>query len=364
MSIIAEYIWIDAIGNLRSKARILHCNISAFDATNKQSIIDYFPMWNFDGSSTGQASGKLSDVLLNPVAIFMDPFRKNWTKTAYLVLCETLNADKSPHETNHRKQYIDTCHKTSTEDPMFGMEQEYIIMQNDKPYNWISINNPNNSIQDQSHSVSVNGALYSSAYSYCANGGDRSFGRQIVEKHFEYCLYAGISICGINAEVTPSQWEFQIGICKADEIGDHLWMARYILSRVAEEYNSYVSYEPKLMEAWNGSGCHTNFSTKKMRDNSEEKRIKEIEKACEQMSTDITHQLHLLEYGDDSNKKRLSGAHETSSYKKFTCGYSDRGCSVRIPIDKTYIEDRRPASNCDPYRVVTRMLKTIVLDMK
>ncbi|ATZ80977.1 glutamine synthetase [Bodo saltans virus] len=365
---IAEYVWIDATGGLRSKTRVFN-NCTTLDTVLNTD-------WNFDGSSTGQAYGRSSDVILHPVRGFNDPFRRDFKNaTAFLIMCETLNPDKTPHRTNFRKLCMNACNKTKNFEPWFGMEQEYILMNLFKknteiptysqPFGWSHQLCPNMIVDSQSTNIYVGDEILSTTYSYCSNGGDRAFGRNIVEKHFEYCLYAGIKICGINAEVTPSQWEFQIGICDADEIGDHLWMARYILSRVAEEFGAFVDFGAKpLGTNWNGSGCHTNFSTNTMRDGTEIERINAITEACDCMSVSDFHQLHLNEYGDETNKNRLTGKHETASYEKFTYGYSDRGCSVRIPVDKTYLEDRRPAANCDPYKVVTRMLNTIVLHEK
>lgn len=350
MKFIYEYIWIDAIGEYRSKTMI--------------SKNFYTCEWNFDGSSTGQASGSKSDVVLKPVRIFKDPFRqekeKNENVKCFLVLCETLNMDGTPHETNTRRKYIEICGKTSSEDPLFGMEQEYIFYGKDGfPYGWNGNNSPNSKFEKQNYDLDNN---MLNAPFYCSNGTDKAFGRNIVEKHMSYCLYADISICGINSEVMASQWEFQIGICKAEDIGDELIMARYILIRVAEEFGAIVDFSVKPMEEWNGSGCHTNFSTKKMRGDGG---YYEITLACEKLS--LKHYEHLLEYGDETNKLRLTGKHETSSYDKFTYGNSDRSCSVRIPYKthsegKGYFEDRRPASNCDPYKVVGRILQTICIN--
>lgn len=364
MKVIAEYIWIDALGDMRSKARVLE----VLEEVN----LGIFPEWCFDGSSTGMSYGKKSDIVLRAVAFFKDPFRRYMP--AYLVLCDTYNMDNSPHCSNNRFECMQVCKKTTNQEPWFGIEQEYFLYQLDgtrgpKPYGWLNSSTPSYKFPTQEHpkvtSSAVCDTILASAPSYCGIGGDRIFGRQIVETHLEYCLYADVKICGINAEVVCSQFEFQIGICNAEEMGDHLWIARYILSRVAEEHGAYVEWSVKPVgTAFGGSGCHTNFSTKVIREDG----LDAIVEACKKMESKEMIDLHLKSYGDESNKLRLVGHHETARFDQFSYGVADRGASVRIPYTSTgnkfYMEDRRPASNCDPYKVVTRMLKTICLNEK
>lgn len=334
-----EYIWIDPEHNLRSKTKVADLDF--------KSVTD-LPEWMFDGSSTGQAVGFDSDVLLKPVNVFPDPFRKSLG--GYLVMCETYTKEGFPHKTNKRVE----CARSMTnknvieQEPWFGIEQEYVLYDKsgEKPYKWVDENTP---------------GLGEQGPYYCGVGADRAFGRAIVEKHLEFCLDAKLKICGINAEVMPSSWEYQIGTLSALEISDQLWISRYILNRVCEMFDCCVSFFPKPLKNWNGSGAHTNFSTKAMR---EENGLAEIEKACVKLS--LKHKQHLEVYGEH-NILRLTGIHETASFDKFSYGIGDRGASIRIPLlvakeKKGYLEDRRPAANMDPYLVTNMLLKTLCLE--
>lgn len=334
--ICAEYIWIDAFDNLRSKIKVL-------DKIDNNLV---FPEWNFDGSSTGQATGKKSDIILKPVSHYINPFI-SWCD-AYLVLCECYTKDGLPHETNNRIKCIEMYNKCTSSEPLFGIEQEYVIFGRDNlPYKWKNYLDP--------------GCGKQGPY-YCGTGGDRSFGREISNKHLELCMKAGLSIGGTNAEVMASQWEYQIGPLNPIEVSDQLWISRYILQRVSEQYDCYISFHPKPLSGdWNGSGGHTNFSTNTMR---EENGIDEIVKACNKLSK--THYKHIEVYGKH-NEERLSGLHETSSLYDFSWGISDRGKSIRIPLNvdkdkKGYLEDRRPASNLDPYLVTEILMNSTILN--
>eukprot|EP00122_Pirum_gemmata_P009316 Pgem_evm2s8608 len=291
------------------------------------------PIWNFDGSSTGQAEGSDSDVLIRPVAIYKDPFRRG---DNILVLCETLNPDETPHATNNRFDCNVIQEKFSSELPWYGIEQEYTLFASDgiTPLGWPRGGYPG-----------PQGPYY------CGVGTDKVFGRDVVEAHYRACLYAGVKIGGTNAEVMPGQWEYQVGPCLGIKMGDDLWMSRFIMHRVCEDYNVICSFDPKPIPGdWNGAGCHTNFSTESMRQDGGLDVIMDSMKRFE-----MNHQRHIAVYGT-GNERRLTGAHETGRIDEFSFGVAHRGSSIRIPrqvsIDgKGYLEDRRPASNCDPYLV-------------
>jgi glutamine synthetase len=336
-----EYIWIDAYGNLRSKLKVVE---------NTKPIEELMDEWNFDGSSTGQATGTDSDIILRPVSHYPNQFI-SWTKS-YLVLCECLNKDGSPHITNHRVKCKETAEKYKEEECLFGIEQEYVIYDNKLdsnnnpiPHKWFDSSHPFPNVNSQ-------GPFY------CGVGGNKAFGREITLKHLKYCMDAGLKICGVNAEVMPSQWEYQIGPLNPLEVSDQLWVSRYILERICEEFNCWVSFHPKPLKNYNGSGGHTNFSTKSMRNPNGLDIIKE---SCEKLKK--KHEEHMEVYGLE-NKLRLCGEYETSNYTKFSWGISDRGCSIRIPLNVNlakcgYLEDRRPASNLNPYLVTEIMIRTI-----
>jgi glutamine synthetase len=326
MAFKAEYIWIDGTDpspSMRSKTRVLP------DGTTD------FPIWGFDGSSTNQAPGKNSDCVLRPVYSCPDPVRGG---DDVLVMCEVLLTDMTPHPTNTRAACAVVAEKFANEEAWFGIEQEYTLFEADG---------------QQPLGFPEGGFPGPQGPYYCAVGANNIFGREISEAHASACIEAGIGIAGTNAEVMPGQWEFQIGPLGPLEVSDQLWVSRWLLHRVAEEYDVVVSIDPKpVLGDWNGAGCHTNYSTKSMRES-----YQPIVDACEALGKNI--QEHIANYGA-GNENRLTGAHETQRIDQFSYGVSDRGASIRIPwqveVDqKGYLEDRRPASNMDPY-LVTRLI--------
>jgi len=330
-SVMAEYIWIDGNNGLRCKTKTL---------TKKPKDVSELAEWNFDGSSTGQAGGESSDVFIRPVAMFPDPFRLG---DNVLVMCDTWDPDGTPNKYNYRHDAARLMEANEHHEIWFGLEQEYTLLgPNGWPYGW-----------------PVNGFPGPQGPYYCAVGTGNVYCRDIVEAHYKACLYSGIKISGINAEVMPAQWEYQVGPCVGIELGDHMWMSRWLLHRIAEEFGAKISFSPKPIPGdWNGAGLHTNVSSKEMRD---EGGVKHIEAAMKKLEK--RHVEHIKVYGE-GNAERLSGKHETAHIDKFTWGVANRGASVRIPRSvekegKGYFEDRRPASNADPYQITGIIVETI-----
>ncbi|MGB5812144.1 MAG: glutamine synthetase GlnII [Polyangiales bacterium] len=341
MSIIkAEYIWIDGTEPtplLRSKTKMLEAGILD-KVLGAIAGVAELPKWGFDGSSTNQATGNASDCQLFPVFATRDPLRGG---DNLLVLCEVYNADSTPHPTNTRRAVVEEGEKKKSLDAWYGFEQEYTMMKDGYPFGFPEGGFPG-----------PQGPYY------CGVGAEYVYGREIVEEHMDACIKAGLKISGINAEVMPGQWEFQIGPAGPVESGDHMYMARYLLGRIAESYGVDISYDAKPAKGdWNGAGCHTNFSTAPMR---EDGGMDLINAYCERLGQPERISLHLDHYGAGL-KDRLTGAHETASWRDFSYGVSDRGASIRIPMatsldGKGYLEDRRPCANIDPYTVARLLL--------
>jgi len=331
----AEYIFIDADGDVRSKCRTL--------ASNKVAL-DQLPDWNYDGSSTNQAPGEDSEVIIKPRAIFKDPFRGG---DNILVMTDAYTPAGVPLPTNTRAPAADIFDKYekagNDKDPWFGLEQEYTLFNMDltTPLGW-----------PQGGYPGPQGPYY------CGSGADRSYGRSISEAHYKACLFAGLEISGTNAEVMPGQWEYQIGPSTGIAAGDEMMISRYILKRVCEDFQVHVTLDPKPIPGdWNGAGMHTNFSTEKMR---KEGGMSLIESAIKKLGN--KHQEHIAAYGE-GNERRLTGKYETADINTFSYGVANRGCSIRIPRSTDadgygYLEDRRPSSNCDPYVVTSKVMDT------
>jgi glutamine synthetase len=328
VTIKAEYIWIDGTEPsplLRSKTKVL------------PGPTTDLPIWGFDGSSTNQAPGKASDCVLKPVFSCPDPIRGG---DDILVLCEVLLTDMTAHPTNTRAGLVEVAEKYADQDSWFGIEQEYTLFKGSRPLGF----------PEHGGYPGPQGPYY------CGVGDDDIYGRPLVEAHLDACLRAGLGISGINAEVMPGQWEFQVGPLGPLDVSDQLWVARWLLHRLGEDFAISVTLDPKPVRGdWNGAGCHTNFSTKAMRESYDA-----VVAAAEALAKNPEE--HVADYGHGI-EDRLTGHHETAHYSEFSYGVSDRGASVRIPwqveVDgKGYIEDRRPNANMDPYKVTKLLIST------
>ncbi|NKB57452.1 MAG: glutamine synthetase [Alphaproteobacteria bacterium] len=339
----AEYIWLDGsqpTQRIRSKARIV-------DVPQHCAPAD-FPEWSFDGSSTEQATGENSDCLLKPIRVARDPAQGVGN---YLVLCEVLNPDGTPHLSNQRARLRHVLSAIDpTEAPWVGFEQEYTIYQDGRPLGF-----------------PANGFPGPQGPYYCSVGTDRAYGRDVAVAHASACMGANLMLYGTNAEVMPGQWEFQVGYRGIEgetgdalEMADHLWIARYLLHRVGESFDATISFENKPVPGdWNGAGMHTNFSTAATRDPN--RGADAIQQAVSKLENG--HEFHIAHYGDRLHE-RLTGLHETCDIDTFKSGVAHRGASIRIPHPVAlkgygYLEDRRPGANADPYLVAACLVATV-----
>lgn len=399
--VLLEYIWIDGSNNLRSKNRVVFVEreVSGPEYFLDSNLNENIQMWNFDGSSTGQADVGCSEVILKPVKIFIDPFlstpqssvqtvpvstsqnfvrtvpkgdvttllstnhdhlmQNNSTQMAYLVLCETYSMDLKPHKTNTRNAANEIFTKYLDEHPWYGIEQEFFLMDRKTrlPVGFGYTNSKNEYCSPEPQ-----------GQYYCGVGSQNVYEREYILDVYRAALKAGLKISGLNAEVAPGQWEIQVGPCEGVDAGDQLWILRYIMHRLTEGKDFYVELHAKpignkpaqdVEGSWNGSGAHCNFSTKKMR---EEGGIDRIYNAIAKLET--KHMEHIQLYGVD-NSLRMTGKHETSDINKFSYSLGGRNVSIRIPFQvnqnmKGYLEDRRPSSSCDPYVVTSKLLDTIM----
>lgn len=356
MKVVAEYIWLDGInekkGKLTSEAR---SKTKVFDVGDVDHMdLLHASTWGFDGSSTEQAEGHDSDCVLKPVRVYKDPLRDIPGYDCFLILNEVyLPPGQQPHPSNTRAQLEIFAKKYEEEKFWFGLEQEYTFMR-------VGGNDPSRITLPLGFPKEGGFPVEQGKY-YCGAGADKIFGRKIVEEHLKACLEAKVLIAGINAEVMPGQWEYQIGngtpASDPLRVADDLVVARYLMDRIAEQYGVVASLEPKPHPDWNGAGAHTNFSTRSMRES-----MKDVEELMDRFSK--RHKQHIALYGPGI-EKRLTEHHETSSCDSFSYGVSNRGASVRIPWQvavegKGYLEDRRPCANMDPYTVEAKIIETVM----
>ncbi len=326
-----DYIWLDGyspVQNLRTK-----CMLKEFD---EFPSVEDLPEWGFDGSSTKQAEGGDSDCVLKPVACYPDGVREN----GILVMCEVMLPDGTPHPTNGRASIPDDA------GTWFGFEQEYFLEKDGEILGF------------------PKGGFPEPQGEYYCGVGFKNVGdaRAIVDEHLDLCIYAGINHEGINAEVAKGQWEFQVFAKGSKKAADDIWVARFLLLRLCEEYGLDVNWHCKPLGEtdWNGSGMHANFSTDYLRETGGKDYFLKLMDAFEKYTEE-----HIAVYGPD-NDQRLTGLHETQSIDKFSWGVADRGASIRVPHGfvkddayRGYLEDRRPNSQGDPYKIAGRILQTI-----
>jgi glutamine synthetase len=335
---ILEYIWIDANSKFRSKVKIV----------DTLPILEELEIWNFDGSSTGQATGKDSEIFIKPYKIFND-----WNNPSYYyVFCECIYPNGLPHITNTRHiavKYFQNPNVINLE-TMFGIEQEFFVFKNGTPLIW---NDTKTEPQGDY---------------YCGNGAKSIKGREYLNEVVKVLNVWDINITGYNFEVAPGQMEIQI--CeKGIDASDNLIAARFVLTRLAEERGWDIDIIPKPSflgtDDWNGSGCHVNFSTKDIRESLLTNPYSSLYSVAALITNMQTNHVNDIKFfGSENNKLRLGGKNETSSYDTFTYGIANRGSSIRIPRTfvknlKGYIEDRRPGSDMDPY-IVTQIITEYV----
>ena len=328
-----DYLWVDGFETpmIRSKTKVINLEQEE-DGTVQLELA----VWNFDGSSTGQATTGNSEMKLMPVRVYQV------SPSQYMVLCEVCNMDRTPHKTNHRAVLRKFLKENPEKNMWVGVEQEYFLTAENKNVFW----------------PDAGGEPINSPQYYCSAGGNKVKNRSLVRKHADVCQIMGVKIVGYNAEVAPGQWEYQCFADDALRACDDLWVSRYMISLMAEEEGLGIEWAPH--DGWNGSGCHTNFSTEKMRlGEGAESSFHSILKKMED------RHLESMDCYGTGNKDRLVGAYETAHWSEFSFGIADRAASVRIPTVTAengfagYLEDRRPASNCDPYRVVNELVRCV-----
>ena len=332
-NILLEYIWLDGYttANLRSKVKVVSTD------EGFEPVLEQCPTWNFDGPSTQQAPGSSSECLLKPVRLYQ------WEENHYFVLSEVLNVDGTPHKSNRRAELRAHQERFDAAGFWWGFEQEYFITKDFIPLGFPKGGYPRPQ------------GLY-----YCGVGANQVRGRELVECHLHKCLEMGIHLTGTNAEVAVGQWEFQCFGKDTLKACDDLWISRYVLYRMAEEFLCDINLDPKPVHGdWNGSGCHTNFSNETMREKGDKGYYEQVFGRFQER-----HLQHIAAYGED-NDQRLTGDHETQHIGTFSWGVGDRGASIRVPVSveaagwKGYLEDRRPASNCDPYKVARMIVEAV-----
>lgn len=330
---VLEYIWLDANQNFRSKVKVNQGKEYNLDD------ISTIPVWNYDGSSTGQAEIQDSEVLLQPKRVYTNSILTNFP---VLVLCDTYNPKTDLRSSHYGAEQI--FKKYESNQPMFGLEQEFFMFNSkDK-----------NEIPEKKMEVAAHGEYY------CSVGPQCSRTRRYLLDVMYTAIQLGIKVTGMNYEVAPGQAELQVCNIGLDACYD-LLMIRYLLTRLGENYNIVPNFEPKILSDENGSGCHINFSTLEMRNMTE---VKELHKMIHTMCQNLEkhHNTFIDEYYGSGNKERLSGTCETCSYQEFKVKKGGRNASIRVPNEGNYFEDRRPSSNIDPYLACSKLLECVMAE--
>jgi glutamine synthetase len=304
------------------------------------------PVWTYSGADD-------EDIFLVARKIYKDPFRRG---NNIIVLADTYGGPKEgsgesygePTKFNTRRACAAAMVEAAKlgDDPWFGIEQEYYLLdlKNSWPLGW-----PKNDFPGKHGDY------------YCAVGAAKAVGREAVEAHYRACLYAGVKLGGINSEVAPGQWEYQVGPSSGIDCADDLWMSRYILQRMCELLHIEVTFDPKPVPGWPGIGCHTNYSTRDTRAKSGG--IRAMQEQIEKLR--LRHEDHIVVYGQ-GNERRLTGLDNTASMHDFSSSIGGRDTTIRIPAKVGaqgygYYEDRRPAANMDPYQVCRMIVETTLL---
>ncbi|KAL5006627.1 hypothetical protein ScPMuIL_015433 [Solemya velum] len=339
--VLVEYVYVDhSRTDIHWKTRTLD-----FEPMSAQAC----PVWDTLMYNNFEGKEPRVEVLIVPVSLYRDPFRRGKNK---LVFCQIYEKMDKPAFINTRHTCEKVLDKISEDEPWFGLEQEYFILGSDqRPAGWKT----EKSFRPKDY------------HSLCGLTRTAGLERELVDVHYQACLFAGLKIGGINREDAPGQWEYQIGPCLGISAGDEVWVSRYLLLRVGEMFGVEISFFPKPVEdALPAAGVHINCSTRRMREEGGYKYIVEAVEKLAKTPQDVVLKMYDPHNGKD-NEKRLKGNYFVPESSHFSWGVGDRLASIRIPIlvaerKRGYFEDRRPSSNCDPFCAIEVLVRASMLD--